>query len=129
MTTSQTTPSTRAIKDLCLVAMDPARRQLQAYALPEAFEDNGEVLFPSHHEFLLRLSGVVQRQRASEGKATERILVASIDDAHELFALKAGPETLTVAVPRAVFKRHLCQVAANMAVYGLEEPDSIPDIA
>lgn len=129
MTTSQTTPSTRAIKDLCLVAMDPARRQLQAYALPEAFEDNGEVLFPSHHEFLLRLSGVVQRQRASEGKVTERILVASIDDAHELFALKAGPETLTVAVPRAVFKRHLCQVAANMAVYGLEEPDSIPDIA
>jgi len=129
MTTSQTTPSTRAIKDLWLVAMDPARRQLQAYALPEAFEDDGEILFPSHQEFLLRLSGVVQRQRTNEGKATERILVASIDDAHELFALKAGPETLTVAVPRAVFKRHLCQVAANMAVYGLEEPDSIPDIA
>ena len=129
MTTSQTTPSTRAIKDLWLVAMDPARRQLQAYALPEAFEDDGEILFPSHQEFLLRLSGVGQRQRTNEGKATERILVASIDDAHELFALKAGPESLTVAVPRAVFKRHLCQVAANMAVYGLEEPDSIPDIA
>jgi hypothetical protein len=129
MTTSHTPASTPAIKDLCLVAMDPARRQLQAYAVPEAFEDQGEVLFPSHQEFLQRLSGIVHRQRAQEGKATDRILVASINDAREMFALKAGPDSLTVAVPRAVFMRHLSQVSANMAVYGLEEPDSFPDYA
>jgi len=109
--------------------MDPARRELQAYALPEAFEDQGEVLFPSNCEFLQRLSALVQRQRAEQGKATDRILVASIADASEMFALKAGPDPLTVAVPRAVFKRHLSQVSANMAVYGLEEPDSFPDYA
>lgn len=129
MTTSHFPPPTRTVQDLCLVAMDPARQQMQAYALPEAFEDDGEVLFPSNQEFLLRLTELVQRQREREGKATDKILVASIGDARDMFALKAGPETLTVAVPRAVFKRHLCQVAANMAVYGLEEPDSIPDIA